>query len=304
MTTNAMTVREPWPDEMPRVQHFLRAAFLFDAKPYLLVAVSGRVERFIGALALTSRPLAQMSSSWLALRVPNEHPVGPQLLQRGLEEAWRQDAAAVYFAQTVREGSFAETALRTAGFVNAAAHEVYEVEARPLFDRVHRIYQRMHARNMFPENVQIMTLQRTLTQKVRKFLREALPGSASTLAHETAGYKAEHSLVLLQDGEVKGVLLGRRHGNIALTGLRVVAKELQGGVGWANILLMHTSLASGIQTGLHVARFEFDPEMHHDTQQFARLHEARLVAKRLLLKINNPKKVVDAERTQHLQPPT
>src|SRR4051812_12196160 len=99
-----------------------------------------------------------------------------------------------------------------------------------------------------------------------------MPGSASTLAHETAGYKAEHSIALLQNGEIKGVVLGRRRGNMVHTGLRVVSKELRGNSGWANLLMMHTTLSSGLQTGLELARFEFDPELHHDTRQFAALH--------------------------------
>lgn len=287
---SAISVREPWPDELPRVHHFLRSAFLFDSEPFVLVAVTGRVERFVAALALSSRPLAQMRASWLAMRMPSDDTIGADLLFRGLEEAWRRDTRAVYFSQTLREGSPAERAFREVGFVESAVHEVYEIDAPPFFDRINRIYERMRARKMFPENVELITLQRSLVQKVRKFLRDTLPGSASTLAHETAGYKAEHSIVLLQDGEVKGVLLGRRTGPIGHTGLRVVAKELQGGSGWANILLMHATLTSGMQTGLRMARFEFDPELHYDTEQFAKLHGARLVSKRLLLKIDNPQK--------------
>lgn len=284
------TVREPWPDEIGRVQHFLRSAFLFDSEPYLVVAVTGRVERFVGALALTSRPLAQIRSSWLSMRVLNEDPSGPELLFRGLSEAWRKETRAVYFAQTVREGSMAEKLLREAGFGDSSVHEVYEMDSRALYERIHRIYERMLARNMFPEDAQLITLQATLVPKVRKFLRETLPGSASTLAHESAGYKADQSLVLLQNGEVKGVLLGRRRGAIGYTGLRVIAKELQGGSGWPNILLMRSSLASGLQTGLTTTRFEYDPEMHYDTHQFAKLHGARLVSRRHLLKIDNPQK--------------
>ena len=255
-----------------------------------MIAVTGRVERITGALALSARPLARMRAAWLVLRVPNESAIGPDLVARGIEEAWRQEMRTVFFSQTVREGSFADQSLRQAGFETSSEHDVYEIEAPPLFERIHRIYDRMRRRKMIPENTSLMTLQRSLIPKVRKFLRETLPGSASTLAQESAGYKADHSFVLLHNGEVKGVLLGRRRTNVAHTGLRVVAKELQGGTGWANILLLHATLSSGIQTGLKAARFEFDPELHHDTKQFATLNGARLVARRFLLKIDNPEK--------------
>ena len=117
-----------------------------------------------------------------------------------------------------------------------------------------------------------------------------MPSSASALALETGGYKAEHSIALIQNSEVKGVLLSRRAGKISYTGLRVVAEELRGGFGWANLILMHTSIASGLQTGLEVIRFEFDPKQHHDTQQFADLSGARLVTRRFLFRIDNPEK--------------
>lgn len=68
-------------------------------------------------------------------------------------------------------------------------------------------------------------------------------------------------------------------------GLRVVAEELRGGLGWANLLLLNATLSSGLQTGLEISRFEFNPEQHLDTKQFAQLNDARLVGRRLLLKI-------------------
>jgi hypothetical protein len=261
---------------------------LFDAKPFVLVAVMGRVERFVGIVALSDRPLQHLRSSWINLRVLNQHIVGQELLLRAMDEAWKRDMRAVYFSQTVRADSPMAQALQAIGFEQSAVHEVYEMEARPLFERIDRIYQRMRTRNSFPPDVELMTLQRSLVSKVRSFLRENLPGSASTLAQETAGYKAEHSIALLQNGEIKGVVLGRRRGNVGHTGLRVVAKELRGGSGWANLLMLHTTLSSGLQTGLEIARFEFNPELHHDTQQFAALHGARLVTRRLLFRANNP----------------
>ncbi|MEY2546327.1 MAG: hypothetical protein QOG48_1444 [Verrucomicrobiota bacterium] len=291
MPDNEVKVREPWPDEMFRAQHMLRTPFLFDSAPFLLVAASGRVERFIGVLALTERPLQHLQASWLNMRVlAQQEVVGQELLQRGMDEAWRRDSRTVYFAQTVKDDSPMADGLRAAGFKSNAVHEVYELDARALFARIDRIYQRLQTRNSLPTDVELTTLQRSIVPKVRKFLRDNLPGSASTLAHETAGYKAEHSVALLQNDEVKGVVLGRRRGNVAHTGLRVVAKELRGGSGWVNLLMMHATLASGMETGLEMARFEFDPELHHDTQQFAALHGGRLVMRRSLFRAENPAK--------------
>ena len=291
MTITGMTVktevRPPWPDELARVQYFLPHAFLFDANPFLLVAVSGRVERFVGALGMTLRPLERIQATWLCMRVESEEARGTELLQKGLDEAWKRGARSVYFGQTFEEDSPAAVALIEAGFKPSAVHEVYEVNSKQMWERIDRLHERLRDRNLVPPDVELTTLQPTVVPQIRKFLLANLPTSASALTLETAGYKAEHSIALMQKGEVKGVLLCRRVGNVAHVGLRVVAEELRGGLGWANLLLLHASLSSGLQTGLELSRFEFDPEEHHDTKQFADISGARLIGRRLLLKIDS-----------------
>lgn len=292
MKANATSVREPWPDEVSRVQHFLQSGFLYDPEPYLLIAVTGRVERIAGALALSSRALASIESSWMNTRTTHEdESITADLVKRALDEAWKRESRSVILGQTLREGSPAEQSFRGLGFVPAATHEVYELDAAPLFERIERVYKRLRTRGMIPENAELMSLQQTLIPKVRKFLQETVPGSATTLANNTIGYKSQHSLVLLLGDEVKGVILGRRAGNTGNTGLRAVAKELQGGFGWANIFLMYGSLASGMQTGLERVRFELDPQAHHDTSQFAQIQGGRLVSRRVMLKIDNPNSI-------------
>jgi hypothetical protein len=288
--TDQTEVRPPWTDEMPRLQYFLPAAFLFDPNPFLLVAVAGRVERFVGALALTLRQLDETPSAWLSMRVENENPVGAELLERGLEEAWKRGTGSVHFGQTVDEESAAAEALQRAGFEPGAVHEVYEINSHLMGARLNRIHERLMARKIIPSNVELTTLQPSVVPKVRRFLFENLPSSASALALETASYKAEHSLALMQDGVIKGVLLCRRAANVAHVGLRVVAEELRGGLGWANLLLLHGAISSGLQTGLELTRFEFNPGQHHDTKQFANLNGARLVGRRLLFKVKKPDK--------------
>ena len=283
-------VRPPWPDEIWRVQFFLPSAFLFDEAPFLLVAVSGRVERLVGVAALTLRRSDQSPTSWLYLRVESENPASVDLLQGALAEAWRHGVESVHFGQTIDESSPAAATLREAGFETSAVHEVYEVPSAEMGGRLQRIYEKMLSRRLIPDDVQLMTIQPTLIAKVRDFLFEEMPGSASAMALETAGYKAEHSFALLQNGAVKGVVLSRRAGPVAHVGLRVVAKELRGGLAWANLLLLHASMASGLRTGLQVSRFEFNPNQHLDTRQFAQLHGAKLVGRRLLFKIDNPHK--------------
>jgi N-acetylglutamate synthase-like GNAT family acetyltransferase len=287
-TFDDVTIRPPWPDEIPRLQHFLPAGFLFDDDPFLLVAVSGRVERFVAALAMTLRPLQKIKATWLCVRVDNNHSSGGELLRRSLDEAWQRGAQSVYFGQTIDEEADAARGLKQMGFEPAAVHEVYEVDSRQIWERTERIRQRLHARALIPPDVELTTLQPSVVPRARKFLVANLPESASILALETAGYKAEHSIALLQNGEVKGVLLSRRLGPVSYVGLRAVAEELRGGVGWANLLMLNATLASGLQTGLETVRFEFNPDQHLDTKQFAEVNRARLVGRRVLFKIQRP----------------
>src|SRR2546423_15540607 len=104
-TANPPQVRAPWPDELPRVQHFLPLAFLFEPEPFLLIAVSGRVERIVGALVLSLKPLAHLKAGWISMRVENDDPSGAVLLEEGIKAGWMQGVRRIYFGQTFAEDS-------------------------------------------------------------------------------------------------------------------------------------------------------------------------------------------------------
>lgn len=285
-------VRPPWPDEMTRLQHFLPLAFLLNPQPpWLGVAVRGAVERLVGAASLSLQPMSDTEiGAQLCLRVenrPEQVSLTVALVQSALAAAWAAGVARVDLSHTLEEDSPMAAALRELGFVTATRFEVYEFPSLPLWQRLHRIYERVKARGWFPAGAELTTLQPSVIGKVRAFLTEHLPGSASALTLENAGYKPEHSVALLLDGEVKGVLLCRRSGRVAQIGLRLIAPELRGGLPWANLFLIHASSASGLHTGMEVIRFELNPEQHPDTRQMAQLFGATLVGRRVLLGIEN-----------------
>jgi hypothetical protein len=287
-TSIPVQVRPPWPDEMPRVQHFIPFGFLFEPDPFLLIAVAGRVERIVGALALSLKPLTHLKAGWISMRVEDEDRVRMDLLEEGLKAAWMKEVRRVYFGHTFEENSAPAKLLRSAGFETESVHEVYEADSRAIFERLDRIYQRLRARNFIPANAEITTLLPAVIPKARKFLAEQMLRSASAVAIETAAYKPDHSYALFVAGEMKGLLLSRRVGNISHIGLRVVDRNLRGRFDWANLALLHASARAGVQTGLEISRFEFNPEEHEDTRQFARLNGARLVGRRLLFTIMRP----------------
>jgi hypothetical protein len=287
-TSIPVQVRPPWPDEMPRVQHFIPFGFLFEPDPFLLIAVAGRVERIVGALALSLKPLAHLKAGWISMRMEDEGRARRDLLEEGLKAAWTRNVQRVYFGHTFEENSDPAKLLQAAGFETESVHEVYETDSREIFARLDRIYGRLCARNLIPANIEITTLLPAVIRKARKFLAEQMPHSVSALAIETAAFRPEDSYALFVGGEMKGLLLSRRVGNISHVGLRVVDRSLRGRFDWANLLLLHASARAGVQTGLEISRFEFNPEEHEDTRQFARLNGARLVGRRLLFTIMRP----------------
>ena len=272
---------------MARVGYFLPAAFLFDSTPFLLVAVKGRVERLVGAVALSLKPGEKLTAGSLCFRADEEKAtLIPALVRRALEQAWAMGARQVAMRQTVEEDSDVDRALRQIGFAPISVNELYEAPASgPLWESFGQIHARLRAGKLLPKGIGLTTLQPGLIPGVREFLASHLPASLSALAVENAGYRPEHSLALLLQGEVKGVLLCRRSGRAAFIGLLAVAPDLRGATGWANFLLLHEGVYSGARGGLDVIRFELNPEVHADTLQVARRLRARLTGRRVLLQI-------------------
>lgn len=283
---------------MPRLLQFLPVALLFDENPFLLVALKGRVERLTAAVVLSLRPLERFKAGWLCIRADEDHSAAAELMKRALAVAWEHSAECVYLGQTVDGESEAAVALRAGGFVADSTHQVYELDSAAMGKRLEAVYQRLSRAGYIPPDIEVTTLLPDVIPRVREFLLANLPPSASALAIETAGYKAEHSLALFWRGELKGVILCRRHGAAADIGLRVVAPELRGGVGWANLLLLRSSLASGLDTGLAISRFEFDPQQHHDTRQFAQISGARLVGERVLFRIDRVRSIANSGKCE------
>ncbi len=291
-TAAAPLVRPPWPDEIPRLRHYLPEAFLFDDKPALFVGVAGSAERLVAVGALVRRPVPAPDdgpAALLYLRTrEGEQQVAwiKSLARAALDYACRHGIRRICAGQTFAEESPVASALVETGFTPESITEVHVVDSRATLERLRRVYLRLRERGAIPVGARLNTLLPGLVQPVRQFLRAHLPGSASNLAAETAGYKPENSLVLLVRGEVKGALLSRRDGATAFVGLRVVAPELRGGIGWANLLLLYGSLEATVHNGLKESHFEFNPGHHVDTSQFARLSDARLVGRRVLLARN------------------
>lgn len=291
-TLTLSTIRAPWPDEMPRLRHFLPPAFLASAPLFSRVAVRGRVERIVGAAALNVWEGERGKAGWLFLRAEEKAEpaalVRP-MLREALAAGWAAGLRRIYLAGTVEENSPLAAVMTDEGFTIDSVHEVHESSSQTIGPRIARVHGLLVAGGRLPAGIEITTLQPSLGTRAHQFLVEHMPQSASALALQGAAYHPEHSFVLFLAGEIKGVVLCRRTGDLGYIGLRVVAKELRGS-SWANVLLLHAYLSSGARSGLTHTRFEFDPELHEDTRQFAVVMEAKLVGRRLLLQIDSPRK--------------
>ena len=290
LSSGSVEVRCPWPDELPRLRHFLPAVFLLDARPEGFVVVRGRVERIVAAAALSQHKLADGSRvGVLHLRADatggEYFSLATALSQRTLAAAWQAGSARVFLGQTVEESSDLAGFWQHQGFTPVTTHEVYELPVHPLWERLEHIHSLLSARGLIPANAQVLGMLPRLFQPVHRFLIDHLPAATSLLSTQSAGYHPDHSLVLMVGGEVKGVLLCRRQAGQAVTGLRLVAPELRGGLAWANLLLLHRSVDSGLRSGLETCRFELNPAEHADTRQLAQFEHARLAGRRLFLGI-------------------
>ncbi len=285
-------VRAPWPDELPRLRHFLPEAYLYSNHPLFLVGAEGPAERLVAVGALVNQPWQENRQALLYLRAaPGEREVAwtTALIRRALDRAQVRGLDSLNLGQTFPEDSVPARVLADAGFLPTDRNEIYSVAARPMWERLHLLHERLQASRMVPPGVRLSTLQPGLLDRVRRFLLQHMPAGASLLTLEAEGYKPEHSLALLVHGELKGVLLCRRSGNRSFVGLRVVVPELRGGIGWANLVLLHASMGTTVQSGLEECHFELNPDLHVDTRQMAQLFGARLIGRRVILRAALPK---------------
>lgn len=292
-------VRAPWPDEMFRLRHFLPEIALCEDHPTFLVRVAGPDERLIAAAALTTRQNQETRTGLLYLRTePGAEPADlvVSLARVALERAKTRGLSALYLGQTFDETSDAARALAGLGFTPRDTTEVYVAEIQPTWERLGRIHERLRERGTIPAGVRLSTMQPALVEPVRRFLLAHMPGGVMMLAVETSGCTAEHSLVLLMSGEVKGVLLCGRHGKFFTIGLRVIAPELRSGLGWANVLLMLGALGAARQAGSTDCHFEANPSLHADTRQMAHFAGGRLVGRRVILAADLPPEKLDDSR--------
>ena len=235
-TTPAAEIRAPWPDEMERLTHFLPAALLFDPDPFLRIAVRGRVERIVGAVSLTLRPVARTGAAWMTFRVePDNDDVGSivrDLVLEAVRFAWVSGAVRISLGAALDENSRLIPVLQEVGFHIESAQEVWEIDSRLIWKRLDSLYTRAKAAGWIPPETELLSLQPALIPPVRDFLVAHVPRTASILAMQSTGYKPEHSLALIVSGEVKGVLLCRVEGRVAVISLRAVAP----GIAWRNCL--------------------------------------------------------------------
>jgi hypothetical protein len=92
---------------------------------------------------------------------------------------------------------------------------------------------------------------------------------------EHAGFSLEHSIVLLDNNEIVGLLLARTDRNVSVIGAIVVARRLRGGIPWANAMLMHKSASNALQRGSMTIRFAANAEQNPNTIHAAQLWGAR-----------------------------
>lgn len=282
-TFDGRTTRPPWPDELHRVRHLLPEPFLVDENPLIFVGATGRVERLAALGAIVTQDTPTGRAGWFCLRTsPGEDQADwtAALARDAVGHARRRHLSSLVMAQTFERDSDPVRILGAFGFEPEHVMDLYAMETRPYWERLQRLHERVRRLDIIPPGVRVTTLLPRMVGKVREFLRREMPGSNLTLLQ----YKLDHSLVLFVRKEIKGIILNHRAGNATFAALRVVASELRGGFGWANLLLNYTCLESAMEAGCTENYFELDPKAHADTEQMAQIAQARKVRRNVLLK--------------------
>jgi hypothetical protein len=266
-------VRPPWNDEWLRVREFIPGAFESGSPAHVVIAVQGPLERIVAGAAIL-RPTKLARPSALVWRIAGKRYRTRKLLLGLFGEAARlhredEPRSRLRLNVMIDENSEEAGALRELGFSVEAAHDVYEISAPALWERIEPLHRRLTSRGLIPPNCKLAHLTQERLGEAGNLMSRFLPNDDSPFAETSEGFRMEHSYVLLVDDVVKGLLLCRNSGEVSHIGAVLVMRDLQGGYGWANFVLHYESLREGIEYGVKTLRFTADPALHPNTVGFA-----------------------------------
>jgi len=282
---SAFQIRPPWKDELLRVREFMPRAFEAHSPAHVLIGVQGSLERIVAGAAILG-PTQSDTKLTLAWRVAGQRYRTREVLL-GLLGAAAQlkkktaPSDRLQVAAMVDENSVEAEVLREIGFSVEAVHDVYEVSAPALWERLEPLHHRLTRRGLIPVNYKLAHLTQEKMVEAAGLMSRFLPDGDNPLSETNEGFRLEHSYVLLVDDVVKGLLLCRNSGEVSHVGAVLVTRDLQGGYGWANFVLHYESLREAIEYGVKRVQFTADPALHPNTSGFVVSWGARRIGAKI-----------------------
>lgn len=246
--------------------------------PDLLIARTP--ERVIGAAALGKVADRDGNLPVMVHVVPvlRGHGVGRALVEAAAEMA-RNRARALCPPNPVLAGSQAAVFLRRVGFEQSDRIVHFEVDGLPFYADVLALRQRLDRRKRIPASARIVRLKNADQQEVAALVCRCIPAShALVLARLRPDgpnpYDLDNSVVLLDAGVVRGVLIYVWNGGLPVIEVRAVDPVLRGG--WANALMLEEATRNAKEAGALRFRF-FASDKLHDTMRLAERARAETV---------------------------
>jgi len=169
------------------------------------------------------------------------------------------------------------------GFKSKSVIETYRLEISLLVTRLEATCRRLREREIIPGDARTEVITVGWRKELFEFLQMEKPTLCEPFMRSAVGFAPEHSLVLVIGDKVKGVIFGEIRDGDFQTSFRVVAEELRGAVGWANLLLLHDSVVTARDVGVTYCGLEASPEDHAGTRLMAQQGKAELVSRREML---------------------
>jgi GNAT superfamily N-acetyltransferase len=256
-----------------------------------LFTTSHAPDLVLGAFGTDGSLLGIGAVAWQARGKPAGFPLHVEVLpharRRGVgralvdvaAQACREETDRLHGWEALQQDSDAWWFACAAGFEAARRFLHFEADASAFHATITGLHDWMRAHWQIPANVTTCALEDVAAEPVARLVSSTFGSPyegclANVRGTGIGAYDRRHSVVLVQDGAVRGALLGRVTDGVGDVDVQVMAPELRGG--WANVLMLEHVSRVGRSLGLVKFQFRCD-ERVRDSVNVARRLRARLV---------------------------
>jgi GNAT superfamily N-acetyltransferase len=277
-----IVIRPPAPAEKRACRMLLPRATEAGQRSRVFVALSGQPPRVVGAAAMGIDP-QHAGQRWLVdvhvIPPFRRRGIGRALLRRLIDEAQTLGIASLRAWDWVALDSEDARAWAGLGLLRCQRRLDYQIDMKQALAMLSPLLERVRTR--IPAGARVIPLAEADLKAVIRLHEQYLGGNARVLLPLLDGtasnaYDRRLSSVLLLDGAVVGIALGRTFGDgsceVDSRALHPVVRRR-----WPNVWLLHEGLRRGIDAGLRTMRY-FTLDEHEDTRQLSERFGGELIA--------------------------